>query len=60
MLTYLQIVIGLWLIFAVVVTGVVLIEEMKKEKKAREKLIAERNVMDIYESIERARRSAGK
>ena len=31
MLTYLQIVIGLWLIFATVVLGIFLIEEMKRQ-----------------------------
>lgn len=60
MLTYLQIVIGLWLIFATVVLGIFLIEEMKRQKKAREERIAEQNVMDIYESIYRARRTHGK
>ena len=60
MLTYLQIVIGLWLIFATVVLGIFLIEEMKRQKKAREERIAEQNVMDIYESIYRARRTNGK
>lgn len=60
MLTYLQIVIGLWLIFATVVFGIFLIEEMKRQKKAREVRIAEQNVMDIYESIYRARRTHGK
>lgn len=60
MLTYMQIVIGLWLIFATVVLGIFLIEEMKRQKKAREVRIAEQNVMDIYESIYRARRTHGK
>lgn len=60
MLTYLQIVIGLWLIFATVVLGIFLIEEMKRQKKAREERIAEQNVMDIYESIHKARRTHGK
>ena len=60
MLTYLQIVIGLWLIFATVVLGIFLIEEMKRQKKAREERIAEQNVMDIYESIYKARRTHGK
>lgn len=60
MLTYLQIVIGLWLIFATVVLGMFLIEEMKRQKKAREERIAEQNVMDIYESIYKARRTHGK
>ena len=60
MLTYLQIVIGLWLIFATVVLGIFLIEEMKRQKKAREVRIAEQNVMDIYESIYKARRTHGK
>ena len=60
MLTYLQIVIGLWLIFATVVLGIFLIEEMKRQKKAREDRIAEQNVMDIYESIYKARRTHGK
>lgn len=60
MLTYLQIVIGLWLIFATIVLGIFLIEEMKRQKKAREERIAEQNVMDIYESIYGARRTHGK
>ena len=60
MLTYLQIVIGLWLIFATVVLGIFLIEEMKRQKKVREDRIAEQNVMDIYESIYRVRRTHGK
>lgn len=60
MLTYLQIVIGLWLIFATVVLGIFLIEEMKRQKKVREDRIAEQNVMDIYESIYRTRRTHGK
>lgn len=60
MFTYLQIVIGLWLIFATVVLGIFLIEEMKRQKKARKDRIAEQNVMDIYESIYRARRTHGK
>lgn len=60
MLTYLQIVIGLWLIFATVVLGIFLIEEMNRQKKAREDRIAEQNVMDIYESIYKARRTHGK
>ncbi len=60
MLTYLQIVIGLWLIFATVVLGIFLIEEMKRQKKVREDHIAEQNVMDIYESIYKARRTHGK
>lgn len=60
MLTYLQVVIGLWLIFAMVVLGIFLIEEIKRQKKAREDRIAEQNVMDIYESIYKARRTHGK
>lgn len=60
MLTYLQIVISLWLIFATVVLGMFLIEEMKRQKKAREDRLAEQNVMDIYESIYKARRIHGK
>ena len=59
MLTYMQIVIGLWLIVGSVITGFWIFSEHKRkrriEKRRKELLLAHRARMDILESIRQAR-----